>query len=230
MRNRTWLLDLRISLSPRLPPSFSIRHRHWQSCDYPASGNSVAYHAPPNGTTIVYEDVVIRAGIEQRRRELSYTANSSTADEIDWAISTVSGQDISVRTFLGLLQTANSRGIASQFDRARYASLWPLDTGKSVILPITTFAQSGQQYASGIVALLLRRFETLSLPTGNFETVVIDGYNRIMTASEKLPFDEVYTRYWYSPQFGIYLKRVRAMYRQRHEVMKQTRRAIRIGG
>ena len=28
-----------------------------QSCDYPASGNSIAYLAPPNGTTIVYEDV-----------------------------------------------------------------------------------------------------------------------------------------------------------------------------
>ena len=200
-----------------------------QSCDYPASGNSVAYVAPPNGTTIVYEDVIIRAGAEQRRRELSYTVNSSTADEIDWAISTVSGQGIAVRTFLGLLQTANSSGIASQFDRARYASLWPLDTGKSVILPITTFAQSGQQYASEL-SLCVRRFETFSLPTGKFETVVIDGYNRITAGSEKLPFDEVYTRYWYSPQFGIYLQRVRAMYRQRREVMKQTRRAIRVGG
>ncbi len=200
-----------------------------QRCDYPASGNSVAYLAPPNGTTIVYEDVVIRAGAEQRRRELSYTANSSTADEIDWAINTVSGQGIAVRTYLGLLQTANSSGTASQFDRARYASLWPLDTGKSVILPITTFAQSGQQYASEL-SLCVRRFETLSLPTGNFETVVIDGYNRITAGGEKLPFDEVFTRYWYSPQFGIYLQRVRAMYRQRREVMKQTRRAIRVGG
>ena len=200
-----------------------------QSCDYPASGNSIAYLAPPNGTTIVYEDVVKQAGVEQRRLELSYTANSSTADEIDWSITTVSGQDSTVRTFLGLLRTANSSGISSQFNRARYASLWPLDTGKSVILPITTFAQSGQQYASEL-SLCVSRFETLSLPTGNFETVVINGYNRIMAASEKLPFDEVYTRYWYSPQFGIYLKRARAIYRQRHEVMKQTRRAIRIGG
>ncbi len=200
-----------------------------QSCDYPASGDSVAYLAPPNGTTIVYEDVVISAGAEQRRRELSYTANSSTADEIDWAINTVSGQGIAVRTYLGLLQTANSSGTASQFDRARYASLWPLDTGKSVILPITTFAQSGQQYASEL-SLCVRRFETLSLPTGNFKTVVIDGYNRIIAGGETLPFDEVYTRYWYSSQFGIYLQRVRAMYRQRREVMKQTRRAIRVGG
>ena len=95
--------------------------------------------------------------------ELSYTANSSTADEIDWAINTVSGQGIAVRTFLGLLQTANSSGTASQFDRARYASLWPLDTGKSVTLPITTFAQSNQQYASEL-SLCVRRFETLSLP------------------------------------------------------------------
>jgi len=200
-----------------------------QSCDYPASGNSVAYLAPPNGTTIVYEDVVIRAGTEQRRRELSYTANSSTADEIDWVINMLSGQSIAVRTFLGLLQTANSSGTASQFDRTRYASLWPLDTGKSVILPITTFAQSGQQYVSEL-SLCVRRFETLSLPSGNFETVVIDGYNRITAGGEQLPFDEVYTRYWYSPQFGIYLQRVRAMYRLRREVMKQTRRAIRVAG
>ena len=96
-----------------------------QSCDYPASGNSVTYLAPPIGTTIVYEDVVIRAGVEQRRRELSYTANSSTADEIDWAINTLSGQGIAVRTYLGLLQTANSSGTASQFDRARYARFGP---------------------------------------------------------------------------------------------------------
>lgn len=200
-----------------------------QSCDYPATGNSVAYVTPPNGTKIVYEDVALRSGAEQRRRELSYTANSSTAEEIDWAINTVSGQGIAVRTFLGLLQTANSSGTASQFDRARYAALWPLDTGKSVLLPITTFAQSGQQYTSEL-SLCVRRFETLELPSGSYQTIVIDGYNRITAGGEKLPFDEVYTRYWYAPEYGIYLQRVRAMYRQRREVMKQTRRAIRLGG
>ena len=200
-----------------------------QSCNYPASGNTVTYVTPPNGTKIDYEDVVLRGNAEQQRAELSYTANGATANEIDWAIGTASGQGIAVRTFLGLIQTANSSGTASDFDRTLYAKLWPLDTGKSILLPITTFTQSGQQYSSKL-SLCVRRFETLTLPTGDFKTVVIDGYNRITAGGEILPFDEVYTRYWYAPQFGIYLQRVRAMYRGRREVMKQTRRAIRIGG
>ncbi|PPR61051.1 MAG: hypothetical protein CFH10_01291, partial [Alphaproteobacteria bacterium MarineAlpha4_Bin2] len=198
-----------------------------ETCDYPPTGNVVDYFKPPNGTKLVYEDIMLRAGAEQRRRELSYTVNGGTADEIDWVIGTVSGQDIAVRTFLGLMQIANSSGTASDFDRASYAKLWPLDTGKSIVLPITTFANSGQRYSSEL-SLCVRRFETLSLPAGKFETVVIDGYNRIVSGGNSLPFDEVYTRHWYAPQFGIYVQRVRAMYHRRREVMKQTRRAIQI--
>ena len=196
-----------------------------QTCDYPATGKSVTYNAPPDGTKITFEDVTLRAKTEQTRRELAFTASGGTPAEAEWTIHMASGQAIAVRTFLGLLQTANSSGTASDFDRNRYAALWPLDVGKSVDLPMTTITQRGTQYTSTL-SLCVRRHETLKLPAGNFETVVIDAHRQITSGGEALPFDEVYTRYWYVPQFGIYLQRVRAMYRQRREVMKQTRRAI----
>jgi hypothetical protein len=196
-----------------------------QTCDYLATGKSVTYSAPPEGTKITFEDVILRAKTEQTRRELAFTANGGTPAETEWTIHMASGQIIAVRTFLGLLQTANSSGTTSDFDRNRYADLWPLDAGKSVELPMTTITRRGTQYTSTL-SLCVRRYETLKLPAGNFKTVVIDAYRQITTGGKALPFDEVYTRYWYAPQFGIYLQRVRAMYQQRREVMKQTRRAL----
>ena len=196
-----------------------------QTCDYPATGKPITYSAPPDGTKITFEDVTLRAKTEQTRRELAFIAGSGTPAETEWTIHMASGQAIAVRTFLGLLQTANSSGTTSDFDRNRYAGLWPLDTGKSVDLPMTTITKRGMQYTSTL-SLCVRRYETLKLPAGNFETVVIDAHRQITTGGKALPFDEVYTRYWYAPQFGIYLQRVRAMYQQRREVMKQTRRAL----
>jgi hypothetical protein len=200
-----------------------------QICDYPATGKSTTYSAPPNGTKITFEDITLRAKTEQTRRQLTFTASGGTLAETEWTIHMASGQAIAVRTFLGLLQTANSSGTASDFDRNRYASLWPLDVGKSVDLPMTTITQRGTQYTSTL-SLCVRRYETLELPAGSFETVVIDAYRQITLGGEALPFDEVYTRYWYAPQFGIYLQRVRAMYQQRREVIKQTRRALSLSG
>ena len=200
-----------------------------QTCDYPATGKSVTYAAPPDGTKITFEDVTLRAKTEQTRRELVFTASGGTPTETEWTIHMASGQAIAVRTFLGLLQTANSSGTASDFDRNRYASLWPLDTGKSVDLPMTTITQRGTQYTSNL-SLCVRRYENLKLPAGNFATIVIDAHRQITSGGEALPFDEVYTRYWYVPQFGTYLQRVRAMYRQRREVLKQTRRALSVSG
>ena len=76
----------------------------------------------------------------------------------------------------------------------------------------------------------MRRYENLKLPAGDFASIVIDAHRQITSGGEALPFDEVYTRYWYVPQFGTYLQRVRAMYRQRREVLKQTRRALSVSG
>ena len=77
--------------------------------------------------------------------------------------------------------------------------------------------------------MCVSRFEKVSLAAGAFDAVVIDAYRQVLQGGKKLPFDEVYTRYWYVPQFGIYLQRVRAMFRKKREIMKQTRRAISIG-
>jgi hypothetical protein len=194
-----------------------------QNCDYPATGKFVSYSIPPDGTKIIFEDVTLRAETEQTRRELAFTTSGGTSAETEWTIHMASGQAIAVRTFLGLLQTANSSGTASDFNRNHYASLWPLDAGKSVVLPMTTITQRGTQYASTL-SLCVRRYETLKLPAGNFETVVIDAHRQITSGGKALPFDEVF------PQFGIYLQRVRAMYQLRREVMKQTRRALSVSG
>lgn len=200
-----------------------------QTCDYQASGKPVVFTPPADGTKISFEDVTIRAKTEQTRRELAFTSRSGAQAETEWTIQMASGQAIAVRTFLGLLQVANSSGTASDFDRNQYAALWPLDLGKSVSLPVTTANQNGAQYTS-MLSLCVRRFETLKLPAGEFPTVVIDSHRQITNGGQALPFDEVYTRYWYAPQFGIYLQRVRAMYRQRREVLKQTRRALQVVG
>jgi len=199
------------------------------ACNYEASGNAVTFAAPPNGTKIRFEDVGLRAGAEQTRREIDYTSRAGTETEMEWAIHLASGQALAVRTFLGLLQTVTSNGTANTFDRNRYATLWPLDSGKSVEFDLVTSATSGAQYTSR-VSMCVSRFEKLDLSAGTFDAVVIDTYRQVVQGGEKLPFDEVYTRYWYVPQFGIYLQRVRAMFRNKREVMKQTRRAISIGG
>jgi hypothetical protein len=200
-----------------------------QTCDYPPSGNPVAYVAPAPGTKIRYEDVTLRKNNEQTRRELDYTALNTSATETEWTIHLASGQGIAVRTFLGLMQTVNSSGTSSSFDIEKYARLWPLDGGKTVNFVVTTAAQAGTQYRAAL-SLCVRRFETLSLSAGDFKAVVIDSHSQIVEGGANIPFDEVYTRYWYVPEYGIYLQRVRAMYMQRREVMKQTRRALSVGG
>ena len=79
--------------------------------------------------------------------------------------------------------------------------------------------------------MCVRRFENITLPAGNFDAIVIDAHSRIVSGvSRKLPFDEVFIRYWYVPEYGIPLQRVRAMYLARREIMKQTRRALEVGG
>ena len=200
-----------------------------QTCNHEATGNPVAFAPPPDGTKIRFEDVSLRGGAEQTRRELDYTSRAGGETEMEWAIHLASGQALAVRTFLGLLQTDTSSGTANSFDRNRYATLWPLDSGKNVEFDLTTSSARGAQYTSR-VSMCVSRFEKLELSAGTFNAVVIDTYRQIVQGGERLPFDEVYTRFWYVPQFGIYLQRVRAMFRQKREVMKQTRRAISIEG
>ena len=199
-----------------------------QNCNYKATGDPIAFAPPPNGTKIRFEDVGLRAGAEQTRREIDYTSRASAETEMEWTIHLANGQALAVRTFLGLMQTETSNGTANYFNRKHYATLWPLDTGKSVEFVLTTSSAEGAQYTSK-VSMCVSRFEKVSLAAGTFDAVVIDAYRQVLQGGKKLPFDEVYTRYWYVPQFGIYLQRVRAMFRKKREIMKQTRRAISIG-
>lgn len=199
-----------------------------QNCNYKATGDPVRFIPPPNGTKIRFEDVGLRAGAEQTRREIDYTSRAGAETEMEWAIHLASGQALAVRTFLGLLQTETSNGTANDFNRKLYANLWPLDSGKSVEFDLTTSSTGGAKYTSQ-VSMCVSRFEKISLAAGDFDAVVIDAYRQVVQGGKNLPFDEVYTRYWYVPQFGIYLQRVRAMFREKREIMKQTRRAISIG-
>lgn len=198
-----------------------------EPCDYPATGKPAAYQAPPQGLTVRYEDVALRAGREQVRRELDFSVRSASGDETEWEIRLASGQAVAVRTFLGLIETANSGGAGSDFDRARFAALWPLDTGKTASFTMTTATEKGGLYTSA-VTMCVQRFEMLRLSAGDYETVVIDAHRRITGGGEELPFDEIISRYWYAPALGAYLQRVRAMFVGGREVMKQTRRALTI--
>tara|TARA_Y100001934_G_scaffold151214_1_gene181303 strand:- start:21652 stop:22212 length:561 start_codon:yes stop_codon:yes gene_type:complete len=183
---------------------------------------------PPNGTKIRFEDVGLHAGAEQTRREVDYTSRAGAETEMEWTIQMASGQALAVRTFLGLLQTETSNGTINEFNRKHYATLWPLDSGKSVEFDLTTSSTGGAKYTSR-VSMCVSRFEKVTLAAGDFDAVVIDTYRQVLQGGKTLPFDELYTRYWYVPQFGIYLQRVRAMFREKREVLKQTRRAISIG-
>jgi hypothetical protein len=196
-----------------------------EGCDYPATGKPVAYQAPPPGTTIKFEDVALRADREQVRRELEFTVRTTSGAETEWDIRMASGQAVAVRTFLGLIQTANSSGAGSDFERERYAALWPLDAGKSAEFTMSTATENGGLVSSS-VSMCVRRFETLRLSAGDFETVVIDSHRRITGGGEELPMDEIISRYWYVPELGVYLQRVRALFAEGREVMKQTRRAL----
>ena len=148
---------------------------------------------------------------------------------MEWAIHLASGQALAVRTFLGLLQTDTSSGTANSFDRNRYATLWPLDSGKNVEFDLTTSSARGAQYKSR-VSMCVSRFEKLGLSAGTFNAVVIDTYRQVVQGGEKAPLRRGLHPLLVRPQFGIYLQRVRAMFRQKREVMKQTRRAISIEG
>ena len=196
-----------------------------ERCDYPATGKPVAYLAPTPGTTLRYEDIALRAGREQVRRELDFSVRSSDGPETEWEIRMVSGQAVAVRTFLGLIQTANSGGAGSDFERERYAALWPLDSGKSVTFTMNTATEGGSVYTSE-VSMCVRRGETITVGGAEFETIVIDSHRKITRGGEELPFDEMISRYWYAPTMGVYLQRVRAMFNDGREVMKQTRKAL----
>jgi len=198
-----------------------------QNCNYRATGDPVVFRPPPNGTKIRFEDVGLRAGTEQTRREVDYTSRAGAETEMEWTIQMASGRALAVRTFLGLLQTETSNGTTNKFNRKHYATLWPLDSGKSVEFDLTTSSTGGAKYTSR-VSMCVSRFEKVILAAGDFDAVVIDTYQQVVQGGKKLPFDELYTRYWYVPQFGIYLQRVRAMFREKREVLKQTRRAISI--
>lgn len=223
----TALLLVSVGLAPGGAPT---QARAAERCAYEATGTPVAYAAPAAGMRIRFEDVVSRGDTEQVRRELDYTARGGDGAEAEWTIHLASGQGLAVRTFLGLMQTANSSGTSSEFDRERFAALWPLDSGKSVDFTMTTANQQGVRYTTEI-SMCVRRFDNITLPAGNFDAIVIDAHSRIAAgAGKQLPFDEVFTRYWYVPEYGIYLQRVRAMYMGRREIMKQTRRALEVGG
>lgn len=200
-----------------------------QNCDFPATGKVTAFGSPPTGTKIRFQDVILKADTTQTRREVDYIVTQGTETETDWTIRLASGQGIAVRTFMGLIQLANSGGTSSQFDRDKFAALWPLDVGKTVTFDMTTGTETGTRYGSR-VSFCVRSYEKLGLQAGEFDTVMIDSHVSITQGNQNLPFDEVYTRYWYAPQFGIYLQRVRAMYLKKREVMKQTRRATKIEG
>ena len=57
-----------------------------QNCNYKATGDPVRFIPPPNGTKIRFEDVGLRAGAEQTRREIDYTSRAGAETEMEWAI------------------------------------------------------------------------------------------------------------------------------------------------
>jgi hypothetical protein len=99
------------------------------------------------------------------------------------------------------------------FDRAAVDAIGRLDEGKTVRIPmraVSTFTnpQTKQQIrneAAGATVLTVEKHETIAVPAGRFETIVI-RLEGDAPASPLPPGHRTYRRYWYAPALGWYVR------------------------
>jgi hypothetical protein len=99
-----------------------------------------------------------------------------------------------------------------EYDKAALDAIGRLDEGKTVrvtVKTISTFTQPQTKQvvrneASGASVLTVEKHETIEVPAGRFETIVLrlEGEN----APGTLPSHRVYRRYWYAPALGWYVR------------------------
>lgn len=99
------------------------------------------------------------------------------------------------------------------FDRAAVDAIGRLDEGKTVRIPVksvSTFTnpQTKQQIRNehaGATVLTVEKHETVEVPAGRFETIVI-RLEGDTPASRLPPGHRTFRRYWYAPALGWYVR------------------------
>jgi len=99
------------------------------------------------------------------------------------------------------------------FDRAAVDAVGRLDEGRTVRIPVKSVStytnpQTKQQIrneAAGATVLTVEKHETIEVPAGKFETIVIRMEGE---ASENRlpPGHRTYRRFWYAPSVGWYVR------------------------
>ncbi len=196
-------------------------------CDYPPSGKAAAYKAPAAGTEISFEETTERAGKTKSRREIRFVAQANTGDEADWGLHRPDGGGYAIRIKRGLMALGTSRGFETSFGADALDPLWPLDGGRSIRFRAKIKLPDGMLYGA-IVSFCVRRRETIKIAGTAYEALVVDKHELVSQGGERLPHDEVFTRFWYVPDLGIYLRRARAVYRTRQQVATQILQAVAI--
>jgi hypothetical protein len=100
-----------------------------------------------------------------------------------------------------------------EFDRAAVDAIGRLDEGKTVRIPlkaVSTFTnpQTKQQIrneAVGATVLTVEKHETIKVPAGTFETIVIRTEGEA-PANRLPPGHRTYRRFWYAPAVGWYVR------------------------
>jgi len=100
-----------------------------------------------------------------------------------------------------------------EFDRAAVDAIGRLDEGKTVRIPVksvSTFTnpQTKQQIrneAAGATVLTVEKHETIEVPAGCFETVVM-RMEGDTPANRLPPGHRTYRRYWFAPAVGWYVR------------------------
>lgn len=98
-----------------------------------------------------------------------------------------------------------------EYDRAAVDAIGRLDEGKAVRLSvksisIVTHPQTKQQIrneATSTTVLTVEKHETIEVPAGKFETIVL---RLEADAPTTPPGHRVYRRYWYAPALGWYVR------------------------
>lgn len=176
------------------------------------------YTAPPKGFQITWKRT-IRDGGKVTSDTVIHRITASKGDEVIYKVVEKGGDE--VRLLRGIFSYAYWRpdeGWAEyKFDKARIRGLWPLKAGKEANVAMNfgygvakTEAAARQKWAhseTGIILYKVLRHETVTVPAGTFDTVVIQRDRSFTKLADKKTEGHRRTA-WFAPSLGYVVKQV----------------------
>lgn len=159
-----------------------------------AAQEPVAYEPPPVGLRMVMD-----ATADGIPMEMTSEVVATKGDDVLVETEVFGMRERS--TYFRWLLSKDSNGMRYRFDEAAVAALWPLEPGKRIETPVEASGEQGT--FSFLLQAEVERFETLELPSGRFETVVIA---HTLTLQSGPPELLVETQTWLEVEHGIALK------------------------